>query len=189
MVVPHQRGTLHDDDDDETKVENAVLVLEKFSAAPWVRFGQVLLGGLAVGSIQFVNNTDNEETVAVDKIGHSLQIDQTVFRVPPHSNSVTAMVSWTPDQIGGFRDSIHFKFGRGHLRVIAYGVGMQRKKAPVKKVIFLISSLISLFFLFLLLPDISFSFLRHHTQPRVSVPHNKHTTPPLLIQQNQIRKK
>ncbi len=129
--VPFKRAT--QDDDDDSKVEGAVLVLEKFGASPWVRFGHVVHSTPAVGTIVFVNNTDAEEMVLVDKIGPSLQIDQKSYRIPPRSNSVTATVTWTPDQIGGFRDSINFKVGsRLRLKVIAFGVGVEKRRVISK---------------------------------------------------------
>lgn len=122
-----------EDDDNDAAVEDAVLAVEKFAAVPWVRYGHVVVGGRAVGAIQFVNNSDSEEVIVVDKIGHCLQMDQKTYRVPPHSSSVTAQVTWTPDQLGGFRESIHFKVSsRLRLKVIAYGVGVEKRKTTKK---------------------------------------------------------
>jgi hypothetical protein len=128
MRVDIPQDLFHQTKDEDSIVENAVLTIEKFCTVPWVRFGRVILGQKAVGSIQFVNNSNVDEQVVVEKSGKTVSIDQTTFFVPACSSSLTVNVTWIPEQVGGFRDSIQFKIGdRFRLKVITYGMGVEKK--------------------------------------------------------------
>ena len=123
-----------DVDAENEKKEDAVLCLDKFAAVPWVRFGLVRAGSTATGTITFVNSTDSdiEVKVVVDKIHKTLNTDRHSYSVPKQSSSVVGIVSWTPDAVGGFRQSIQLRMNNHRLMVVAFGVAVEKKKSGGK---------------------------------------------------------
>ena len=124
------RGT--QEEEENAKKENAILSLERFAAIPWVRFGHVGVGTYSSATITFVNNSEEDKIVVVDRIKDTLTIDQKEFLVPPLSSSnVKATVSWRPEKAGGYRDSIQFRVNNHRFKVVVFGFGVERKKIKV----------------------------------------------------------
>ena len=120
--------------DDTATVENACLVLERFADVPWVRFGHVKVGSVATSTIEFVNNTQEEMRVAVDRIHGTLALNESEYVVPPSSHSAErAVVTWRPGDGGRFREAIQFRVNSHRFSVVAFGCAIR----PPKKVCFL----------------------------------------------------
>ena len=120
-------------EDDDNRKENAVLCLERFAAVPWLRFGKVAVGSTITATIQFVNGmgTDIEAIVTPLKKDIPLTLDSTKYSIPAGSQSCLSYVSWTPLGVGNFRESIEFKVKNHRFKVIAFGVGAERRREKV----------------------------------------------------------